>query len=353
MTTSFRTSRSTNLGVGRSRRHSRPAAFALVAASTLAAATPIAGANPKPATAHSGAAVNLAGVTLHIGDQAGSGAQSLLRAAGLLNKLPFKAQWADFTSGPPMLQAEAAGSVDVGAVGDAPPVFALSGGAQLDLVEALSTDPSATALLVPKGSDVTSVGQLKGKTIAVAQGSSANYHVLVALQKAGLDVKDVTLDYLQPAAALAALTSGQVAAWDVWTPFIEEAEADGARPIADGSLTGTTYSFEVASKAALADPGKAAAIRAYLADINKAYAWEKTHTSAWATTWAQATGLSLTVMDKATKDDISTPVPISNAVITSEQSVANAFYTTGLIPSKVNIGAAAYSGYASLFQPAK
>lgn len=353
MKASIGTSRPTNLAGGRSRPRSRTTVLALFAAAgTLATLGPVAGAAPTPATARNGAAVNLAGVTLHIGDQAGSGAESLLKAAGLLNKLPFKVQWADFTSGPPMLQAEAAGSVDIGAVGDSPPIFALSGGAQLDLVEALSAGPAAAALLVPKGSNVTSVSQLKGKTIAVAQGSSANYHVLVALQKAGLSVKDVTLDYLQPAAALAALTSGQVAAWDVWTPFIEEAEADGARPIANGTLTGTTYSFEVASKAALANPGKAAAIRAYLADTNRAYAWEKTHASAWATTWAQATGLSLTIMDKATKDDISTPAPISNAVITSEQSVANAFYTTGLIPSKVNIGAAAYFGYANLFQAA-
>ena len=347
------TSRPINLEVRRSKRRYRPAALALVAAATTLAAAPVAGASPKPATARSGAAVNLAGVTLHIGDQAGSGAQSLLKAAGLLNKLPFKAQWADFTSGPPMLQAEAAGSVDVGAVGDAPPIFALSGGAPLNLVEALSTDPTAAALLVPKGSSITSVSQLKGKAIAVAQGSSANYHVLIALQRAGLSVKDVTLDYLQPAAALAALSSGRVAAWDVWTPFIEEAEADGARAIADGTVTGTTYSFEVASTAALANPAKAAAIRAYLADINKAYAWEKTHASAWASTWAQATGLSLSIMDKATKDDISTPVPISSAVVTSEQGVANAFYTAGLIPSKVNIAAAAYSGYANLFQTEK
>ena len=46
---------------------------------------------------------------------------------------------------------------------------------------------------------------------------------------------DVTLDYLQPAAGLAALSSGHVDAWDIWSPFIEEGEAlDGATAIVTG-----------------------------------------------------------------------------------------------------------------------
>jgi len=63
---------------------------------------------------------SVSGVTLHVGDQAGTGAQALLTAAGLIGKLPFKVEWSDFTSGPPMLQAMGAGSVDIGGVGNAP-----------------------------------------------------------------------------------------------------------------------------------------------------------------------------------------------------------------------------------------
>ncbi len=325
---------------------------ALGAAMATAAATT--GAGPVNAAAlqagASKAGVGAAEVTLHIGDQAGSGSESLLQAAGLLDKLPFKADWSDFTSGPPMLQAEASGSIDIGSVGDAPPVFAASGGAKIAVVEALGADPDAAALLVPKGSGITSVSQLKGKTIAVAQGSSADYHLLEVLSKAGLTVHDVTLDYLQPAEGLAALAAGKVDAWDVWTPFIEEAVGnDGARVLVNGTEIGTTYSFEVASRAALDDPAKVAAIRAYLTDINKAYAWEKTHTSAWATTWAAATGLPTTIMDQATKDDVDTPYPITAPVISAEQGVVDAFYTAGLIPTKVNFTDYSYTGFNNLF----
>ena len=50
-------------------------------------------------------------------------------------------------------------------------------------------------------SPIRSVAQLKGKKIAVAQGSSADYHLLTVLNKAHLSAHDVTLDYLQPAEA--------------------------------------------------------------------------------------------------------------------------------------------------------
>ena len=281
--------------------------------------------------------VSVSDVTLDIGDQAGSGAEALLTAAGLINKLPFKAHWSDFTSGPPMLQAMGSGSVDIGGVGDAPPVFEASAGGQIAVVSALKTDVNAGALLVPQNSPVHSVAQLKGKAIAVAQGSSANYHLLAVLTKAGLTIKDVKLDYLQPADAQAAFASGHVAAWDVWSPFIEQAEAqDHARVLINSSTIGDTFSFEVASRSALSNPGKAAAIRDYLKLLDQAYTWAGTHQSVWAATWAKATGLPLSVMTQAVKDDVDTPEPITPAVISSEQSVSNAFTSSGLIPSHVD-----------------
>jgi sulfonate transport system substrate-binding protein len=300
-------------------------------------------------TTASASTVNVSGVTLNIGDQAGAGAKALLTAAGLINKLPFKAHWSDFTSGPPMLQAMGSGSIDIGEVGDAPPIFEASAGGQIAVVSALSGDPNAAALLVPANSPITSVAQLKGKTVAVSQGSSANYHLLATLTKAGLTIKDITPEYLQPADAEAAFASGHVAAWDIWAPYIEYAEAKyHAKVLANGSTTGTTYSFVVASRAALNNPAKAAAIRDYLKLYDEAETWVATHQSAWAATWAQATGMPASVMAKAVSDDLDTPTPITPAVLSSEQSVANAFSSAGLIPSKVNISDFAVTTFNSL-----
>ncbi len=280
--------------------------------------------------------ISLSQVTLRVGDQAGTGAEALLTAAGLIHKLPFKVGWSDFTSGPPMLQAMGAGAIDIGGLGDAPPVFAAAGGNKIAIVGALKANPLAAALVVPKGSNIQSTAQLRGKRIAVAQGSSANYHLLTVLNKAGLNVHDVTLEYLQPAAALAALTSGHVDAWDIWSPYIEQVTTlQGARVLVNGDGYGN-YSFEVASRAALSDPAKVTAVHDYLALLAQAHTWANSHPQTWASVWAQATGLPTRVMLAAAKDAASTAVPITGGVVGSEQQVANAFYATGLIPAKVN-----------------
>jgi sulfonate transport system substrate-binding protein len=289
-------------------------------------------------SASASSSTDLSSVTLNVGDQKGTGAEAVLSAAGLLNTLPFKVNWSDFTSGPPMLQAMASGSVDIGGVGDAPPVFAASGGEAVEIVGARQTNGDQDALVVPKGSPITSISQLKGKKIAYATGSSANYNLLTVLNKASLTTKDVNLVNLQPADALAAFTSGSVEAWDVWPPYVQQVVAqNGARVIATGSAYGNPYSFEVASKAAVADAKKAAAIKAYLTILNKAYVWTATHPSQWAAAWAKATGLPVSVMEQAAKIDGTTPVAITDDTTTAEQKLVEQFFAAGLIPSKVDM----------------
>ena len=310
-----------------------------LAIATVAACSSSSSSSPSsaPSGTASAAQVDVSNVTLHIGDQAGTGAEALLTAAGLINKLPFKVAWSDFTSGPPMLQAMGSGSIDVGGVGNAPPVFAAAGGEKIAIVGALRANPLGSALLVPKGSPIHSVAGLRGKRIAVAQGSSADYHLLTVLNKAGISVHDVTLVYLQPAEGLAALSSGHVDAWDIWSPYVEEGELqDNATALVTGTGYGSPYSFTVASKAALADPAKAAAIKDFLSLLTQAHAWANAHLSNWATVWAKASGLPLSTMTKAADDDSSVTVPITPAVISSEQQVSDAFTQAGLIPVKVD-----------------
>jgi sulfonate transport system substrate-binding protein len=312
--------------------------------------SPSSAAKPAASSAPS-ASAKLSQVTLRIGDQAGTGAEARLQAAGLLGKLPFKVSWSDFTSGPPMLQALGAGALDLGGVGDAPPVFAAAGGAKIDIVGAVSTNPNDAALVVPKDSPIHSISQLRGKKIAVAQGSSADYHLLTVLSKAGLTVHDVSLVYLQPAEGLAALTSGAVAAWDIWGPFIQQVQAEhGARVLVNGNGYGANYSYVVASRDALGDTAKVTAIRDYIKLLDQAYAWTNAHPGAWASAWAKATGLPTDVTLKAAEDDTTTPTPIGSATVGSEQDLVNAFSAAGLIPSKYSFSGYAYTGFNSVLR---
>jgi sulfonate transport system substrate-binding protein len=291
------------------------------------------------ASASAVSAGNLSSVTLNVGDQKGTGAEAVLQAAGLLKSLPFKVTWDDFSSGPPILEAAASGSIDIGGVGDAPPVFAASGGEGIVVVGA-RTVPSGDqdAVVVPKGSTITSISQLKGKKIAYGSGSSGNYQLLTVLNKAGLTSKDVDLVNLQPAEALAAFTSGSVDAWDIWPPYVQQVVAqDGAKVLAEGSQYGSPYSFEVASKSAVANPAKAAAIQIYLTTLDKAYVWAEKNPDAWGAAWASAAGLPASITDAAAKVDYTVPVPITSAVTASLQGLVTQFYKAGQIPNDVDM----------------
>ena len=302
------------------RRRKKLLAFSAIALAGLAAtacsssssssSTPAAAAAAASGSASPSSSVNLSSVTLNVGDQKGTGAEAILKAAGLLNTLPFHVNWSDFTSGPPMLEAMASGSVDVGGVGDAPPVFAAAGGEGVEIVGA-RTVPGGDqdAVVVPKGSPITSIQQLKGKKIAYGSGSSGNYELLTVLTAAGLTTKDVTMVNLQPADALAAFTSGSVDAWAIWPPYVQQVVAqDGAKVLARGPQYGSPYSYEVASKAAVANPEKAAAIQVYLTTLDKAYVWAEKNPDAWGAAWAAATGLPASITDVAATVDSTTPV---------------------------------------------
>jgi sulfonate transport system substrate-binding protein len=334
---------------GRRRHRASLLAAVLASAAVLSAcgsSSGGAGSSTRRSDGSSEPAASVSPDALRIGDQAGTGAQALLNAAGLLHKLPFKVSWADFTSGPPMLQALSAGSLDLGGVGDAPPVFAAAGGARIAVVGALATNPQNAGLLVPKDSTIHSISQLKGKKIAVAQGSSADYHLLTVLRKAGLSVHDVTLEYLQPAEGLAALSSGNVDAWDVWAPFIQEATAQqGARILVNGVGYGSNYSYEVAAKDSITNAVKAKEIREYLTALDKAHLWADRHPAAWAAVWAQATGLPASVMTKAAEQNTARPVPVNSTIVSAEQGLVDGFYTAGLIPRKFNFADYSYDGF--------
>jgi sulfonate transport system substrate-binding protein len=323
------------------------AATTAEASATTAATTPDstaddATATTEASTAPSSAAVSttaapdidLSGVTLRVGDQVNI-TQSGLEAAGLADT-PYKIEWAAFPSGPPLLEALAADAIDIGGVGDAPPIFAAAGGAPIRVVLATRTPQVTQGFLVPAGSDVTDIAGLKGKKIAVAKGSSANWILLKGLQDNGLTVDDVEIAYLQPADAQGAFASGDVDAWVIWDPYSALARAQGAQLILSGEELGIPgVGFQVASEASLGDPEKEAAIRDYLGRLRQAQAWQRENKEAWAEKYSELTKLPLDLAKELLQQD-TVPVLIDDAMISAQQAEADAFFAAGLIPTEIN-----------------
>jgi len=77
----------------------------------------------------------LSDLTLQVGDQKG-GTESLLRAAGALDGLPYKIAFSTFTSGPPQVEAATAGKIDFAITGNTPPIFGAASNAKVKVVSA-------------------------------------------------------------------------------------------------------------------------------------------------------------------------------------------------------------------------
>jgi sulfonate transport system substrate-binding protein len=275
--------------------------------------------------------------TLRVGDQK-AGSKALLAAAGELDHLPDRIEWSEFASGPPLLEALNAGAIDIGATGDTPPIFAAAAGSKLALVAVTRAQPNGAAILVPKDSPIQSLEQLRGTKIAVAKGSSANYHLLAALRSVGLSIADVTPAYLAPADALGAFSSKSVDAWVIWDPYTAIAQAQtGARILRDGNGLIGGLGFQIAAPAALADQARQQAIGDYLARLTRARIWADSHRSEWATAWAKEAGISPAVATVTVQRARQLPILLDDTVIKEEQTEAAAFHTAKLIPRAVDI----------------
>lgn len=274
-----------------------------------------------------------------IGWQKGSAIQVLAKHKGVIEKrlatLGIESvKWVEFQFGPPLLEALGLGAVDLGAVGDTPPIFAQAAGAKLVYVAA--TPASQSAILVPKGSPIQTVAELKGKRVAFAKGSSSHNLTVRALSNAGLTIKDITEVHLAPADASAAFSGGRVDAWAVWDPFFAIAEQRyEARILIDTKaphLAGN--SFWLASRAfAESYP---AILTASLDEIGQLVAWAGANRKELAEFYAKETGVEVKPVLAAFERADYAWGPVTDAHIRSQQQLAQTFHELGIVPRKVD-----------------
>ncbi len=269
----------------------------------------------------------------------------ILKARGSLEKrLAEKGvavKWAEFPFGPPLLEAINVGSIDVGTVGESPPIFAQAAGADLVYVGNEPPAPAAEALLVPKDSPVKRVAELRGKRVAVAKGSNANYLLLKVLEKGGLKLSDVEPVYLPPADARAAFESGRLDAWATWDPFLAAAEKQlGARILADGGGVVANHQFYLAARGyAEKYPD---IVHILLEEIDRVDQWGRSNPKEVARFLAPQIGIEESILEKAAERLSYGVRPVSDEVLAQQQKIANAFYEVRLVPKQVRVADAAW-----------
>ena len=274
---------------------------------------------------------------------------TLLKGRGTLEKrlapLGVSVKWTEFTAGPVQLEALNVGSIDFGDVGEAPPIFAQAAGAPLAYVGATVPRPQSEAVLVPRGSAIKTVAQLKGKKIALNKGSNVHYFIVKLFEKHGLAFADLNLVYLPPADARAAFEKGSVDAWVIWDPFLAAAEKSlEARVLADatGVVGNRAYYFSSLDYAAK----NADVLSIAIEELNKVDAWGAANKGALAGELAALWGLPKPVAELSVNRSAYGTAPITKAILAEQQKIADTFFELKLIPKRINVLEAAGAGVA-------
>ncbi|WP_426056312.1 sulfonate ABC transporter substrate-binding protein [Janthinobacterium sp. PSPC2-1] len=266
------------------------------------------------------------------------GTLTLLKGRGTLEKRLAEqgvgVKWTEFPAGPVLLEGLNVGSIDFGTVGEAPPIFAQAAGANLVYVGNEPASPASEAIVVPKGSGLRTLADLKGKKIALNKGSNVHYLLLKALEKAGVAYADIQPVFLPPADARAAFERGSVDAWAIWDPFLAAAEKQlGARVLADGKGLVANYQFYLASRTYAEKHPEI--LRIVLDEVAKVDDWGRNNPEEVATILSAQTGLSKDVVALAASRYAYGVKAVSVDVIASQQRVADAFSSLKLIPKPI------------------
>jgi sulfonate transport system substrate-binding protein len=232
-------------------------------------------------------------------------------------------------------EALRAGAIDVGSTAGSAALLARSNGSPIKVI-AIYSQPEWAALVAPKGSDITSVEQLRGKNVAATKGTDPYFFLLQALEAHGLTAKDVTVQNLQHADGWAALQNGSVDAWAGLDPIMAGAEQAGAT-LFYRDIKLNSYGVLDAREDFLAKKPKLAqlVVDAYAA----AAAWAAKNPDQTAQILADAAGLAPAVAEKVIRershlDADQVPGPAQLAVL---EKIGPIFVDLGDVPSQQQV----------------
>jgi sulfonate transport system substrate-binding protein len=271
----------------------------------------------------------------------GEGDWRLLQKTSNIRPQGFEVAYSQFQGGNLVVEALNGGSLDFGSMSEIPPIFALgSGHLSFRQIGIAHGDVNNQVVLLPKGSKIESLKDLKGKRIGYVRATTSQYFLIRMLESVGLSWADITPVALGVNDGAAAFTQGSLDAWAIYGFPIQRAiSLEGARILktALGILSGN-YPI-VAHVDALADPKKVELIRGYLKFLREGFAWAAANQAQWAKVIATDIGVPLEYVEDQFKrrSDVYTLRPVTPEAIVSQQQVADVFTKAGVLTGKVDV----------------
>lgn len=195
-------------------------------------------------------------------------------------------------------QALRGGAIDIGSTAGSAALLARANGSPIKAID-IYAQPDWAAILVPTGSPITSVKDLKGKHIAAYKATDPYFFLLETLAKFKIPLSSVTIDNLVHADGKTALENGSVDAWAGLDPLLSTSVANGASKIIYDNPSFNTYGFLDANESFITSSPDLtqAVVDAY----EKARAFAKAHPDETAQILADAAGIDLKIAQATMK----------------------------------------------------
>jgi sulfonate transport system substrate-binding protein len=198
------------------------------------------------------------------------------------------------------------GSADVASTAGSAALFARANGSPIKVIDIYS-QPEWSALVVGADSEITSVEQLEGASIAATKGTDPYFFLLQALETAGLSLDDVEVQNLQHADGRAALEGGSVDAWAGLDPIMAAAEVESGAQLIYRNVDFNTYGFLNATEDFIENHADVAQV--IVDAYEEARAWALENPEETAALLAEAAGIApvvaATVIEERSNLDVS------------------------------------------------
>ncbi len=278
------------------------------------------------------------GTTLRIGDQL-EYLQTILSVSGQDKDLPYTVEYANFIGGPPMLQAFQGGAVDAGFVASTPLIFAQASGQEIAAVAGWAPEQGLGALISADPS-IKSWSDIKGKRVAYQRGTSAEAAVLTALDEEGLSLSDITTVDVPITQVASTIKGGSADAGISTEPLISGFVKDtpGGHVVEKANDITDRGAFLIASKEALDDDARSAAIADYVTRLVKAYGYLSQHKEQLAESiFVGQYGLTPErALELSNSTGVTTFLSLPGDIAEPQQQLADRFVAAGQIPTEID-----------------
>lgn len=250
-----------------------------------------------------------------------------------------------FTASLPVMEAIKAGSIDFSFATATAVIYGIGGNVPFVPLVAYPLPSNEVDILVPKGSDIRSAADLKGRKVADQQGTTGTYSLIKYLETAGLTLEDIEYSNLTAADAEAAFAQGKVDAWINWQPTIELARRKHDADTLPDVKT-YDYAFFVASeKFAFEHPEIAAKLARNVRDAQR---WIEAQPDLAVDEFAALGGFGDSQLEKEVYRDLVVDrrlsysgagefTSVDTGAIDGTQDLADNFHALGVYPETVDV----------------